>query len=74
MLILTRKLGESVVLDGGIEIKITELSGSQVKLGITAPPAVKVYRGELYTTIQENQSAAYEVDVNAIRDLLQQMK
>ena len=37
MLILTRKAGETLVLDGGIEIKITEINGDQVRIGITAP-------------------------------------
>ena len=58
MLILSRKAGESLILDGGIEIKITEIYGDKVRIGIDAPPQVKVYRKELYATIQENQSAA----------------
>ena len=58
MLILSRKAGQSLMLGDGIEITITEISGDKVKLGISAPADVKVYRKELYSTIQENQSAA----------------
>lgn len=58
MLILSRRSGESVVLDGGIEIKVTEINGDKVRLGIAAPASIKVYRKELYSTIKENQSAA----------------
>lgn len=58
MLILSRKAGESLVLDGGIEIKVTEIYGDKVRIGIAAPSNVKVYRKELYATIQENQTAA----------------
>ena len=69
MLILSRKAGESLILDGGIEIKITEIYGDKVRIGIDAPPQVKVYRKELYATIQENQSAAM-----AAKSFLQKMK
>lgn len=76
MLILSRKAGESLVLDGGIEIKITEIYGDKVRIGIAAPPQVKVYRKELYATIQENQSAAAaaHVPASAVLSLLQKMK
>ena len=52
MLILSRKAGESLILDGGIEIKITEIYGDKVRIGIAAPGSVKVYRKELYATIK----------------------
>lgn len=76
MLILSRKAGESLVLDGGIEIKITEIYGDKVRIGIAAPPQVKVYRKELYATIQENQSAAAVTPVTAaaVRSLLRKIK
>lgn len=74
MLILSRKTGESIVLDGGIEIKITEISGDRVKIGITAPPDIKVSRKELYATIQENQAAAKAAAPDEIKDLLRRMK
>lgn len=74
MLILSRKAGESLVLDGGIEIKITEIYGDKVRIGIDAPPQVKVYRKELYATIRENQSAAAAAPAAAVKDLLLKMK
>jgi carbon storage regulator (csrA) len=74
MLILTRKAGEALVLDGGIEIKITEVCGDQVKIGITAPADVKVYRKELYATIQENRSAAKGAPSNKVKDALLHLK
>ena len=73
MLILTRKAGESLILDGGIEIKITEICGDQVKIGISAPPNVKVYREELYATIKENQTAS-KTTSDEVKDLLRRMK
>ena len=74
MLILSRKECESLILDGGIEIKVTEISGNLVRIGITAPPDVKVYRKELYATIQENQTASQGVSADAVKNLLLQMK
>lgn len=74
MLILTRKVGEALVLDGDIEIKVTEICGDQVRIGITAPSNVRVYRKELYATIQENLSAAESASPDAIKKALLQMK
>ncbi len=75
MLILSRKAGESLILDGGIEIKITEIYGDKVRIGISAPADVRVYRKELYATIQENQSAAQvAVSSDAVRGLLEKLK
>ncbi len=74
MLILSRKAGESLILDGGIEIKITEIYGDKVRIGIDAPPQVKVYRKELYATIQENQSAAQHAPISeAMKGLLKKL-
>ncbi len=73
MLILTRKAGESLVLDGGIEIKITEVYADKVRIGIEAPANVKVYRKELYATVQENQSAAQTASPGALKGLLSQV-
>ena len=74
MLILSRKAGESLILDGGIEIKITEIYGAKVRVGIAAPADVRVYRKELYATIQENQSAAQHAPISeAMKGLLKKL-
>ncbi len=74
MLILSRKAGESIILDGGIEIKITEVNGDRVKIGINAPANVGVYRKELYATIQENQTAAKAAAADELKDFFRQIK
>ena len=74
MLILSRKAGESLILDGGIEIKITEIYGDKVRISIAAPGSVKVYRKELYATIKENQSAVVHPSAAAVKDLLKRMQ
>ena len=47
MLVLSRKVNEKIVIDGGIVITVVKVEGGQVRLGIEAPSHVKVYREEL---------------------------
>ena len=47
MLVLGRKVGESILLDGGIEIQVVKVQGSKIRLGVTAPKDIKVIRAEL---------------------------
>jgi carbon storage regulator len=47
MLVLTRKMNESIVIDGDISIKVVSVRGNQVRLGITAPRSHSIYRSEL---------------------------
>ena len=61
MLALSRKKDEAIVINNDIEVTIIEVNGDQVKLGITAPKSVPVYRREVYLQIQEaNRAAANE--------------
>ena len=57
MLALTRKKGESIILNNDIEISVLELRGDQVKIGINAPKEVPVYRKEVYLQIQKENGA-----------------
>jgi len=71
MLALTRKKGESIIVDNDIEISILELRGDQVKIGITAPKEVPIYRKEVYIQIQkENQAAVNMENVNVLKNIL----
>jgi len=47
MLVLTRKSGQEIVIDGGIRVTILEVQGNRVRVGITAPDEVKVVRKEI---------------------------
>lgn len=62
MLALTRKRGEAIVINNNIEITILEIHGDQIKIGITAPKDVPIYRKEVYLQIQEENKAAISVD------------
>lgn len=70
MLILSRKKNESIIIDNTIEISIVEVKGDSVKLGITAPGDVKIYRQEVFEAIQaENKAAARSVLPELPKDL-----
>jgi len=58
MLILSRKSGESIVIDGRIHVKVTRVDGDTVKLGIEAPSDVPVHRREVYEEIQRSNQQA----------------
>jgi len=60
MLVLTRKTGQSIVIDGGIEITVLEVRGEQVRLGIAAPREIRVNRKELLAQIEAAAAAAAE--------------
>ena len=59
MLVLTRKIGESLAINENIRITVLEVKGKTVRLGIEAPHDVKVYRQEILVNIlEENRQAA----------------
>lgn len=59
MLVLTRRLGESITIGDDIVVTVLEVSGNQVRLGITAPRSVRILREEIYQAMQaENRAAA----------------
>ena len=55
MLILTRKVGESVLIGNDISITVLSVRGNQVKLGVEAPKEVSVHREEIYQRIKQMQ-------------------
>jgi carbon storage regulator len=57
MLILSRKLNESIIIDGNIVVKVLRIDKDTVKLGIQAPSELPVHREEIYQAIQKNKQA-----------------
>lgn len=70
MLALSRKKDEAIIINNDIEITIIEVKGDQVKIGITAPKSIPVYRKEVYLQIQEaNKEAATSSAFDALKNL-----
>jgi carbon storage regulator len=53
MLVLTRKIGEEIIIDGCIRVIVSGINGDKVKIGITAPPEIRVDRAEVHKRIHE---------------------
>lgn len=69
MLVLTRKPGETLMLGEDIQVKIVSVDGDQVKIGIEAPRAMKIYRREVYEAIQQENEAALNVtDIDLLKE------
>lgn len=58
MLILSRKIEESIIVNGDVEVKILDMSNGIVKIGIIAPKNVEVHRKEVYEKIREENKAS----------------
>ncbi|TVQ76252.1 MAG: carbon storage regulator [Bradymonadales bacterium] len=76
MLVLTRRLGESIWINDDIRIVIQNIRGNQVRVGIAAPREMVVHREEIYQKIhQENREAmSPEGSVDSLGELFHQMK
>lgn len=71
MLALSRKKGEAIIINNNVEVTILEVKGDQVKIGISAPKEVPIYRKEVYLQIQEaNKEAVSAEGMDALKNLL----
>ncbi|MBE5946718.1 MAG: carbon storage regulator CsrA [Lachnospiraceae bacterium] len=70
MLALSRKEGESIMIGSDIEITVLEVKGEQIKIGISAPKSVPIYRKEIYAQIQEaNRETVNTLDIESLKKL-----
>jgi carbon storage regulator len=74
MLVIRRRAGESVVIGEGIEVQVTEIGPSRVKLCISAPKDVPVLRKEVMLTREENLAAARELRLENVIELAQRLR
>lgn len=71
MLALTRKKGEALMVNNNVEITILEVRGDQVKIGISAPKDVPIYREEVYLQIQEENKASFSPEgLEALKEFM----
>ncbi|MCX7678603.1 MAG: carbon storage regulator CsrA [Spirochaetes bacterium] len=71
MLVLARKINESIMIGDDVEVIVIDIKGDQVKLGIKAPKQVSVHRKEVYEEIQRENIAATktELDPNVLKNI-----
>ena len=74
MLILTRKAGEEITIGEEIVISVLEIRGSQVRLGIKAPPSIAIHRGEIYERIREENLRASSVALAQAGELSEKLR
>lgn len=67
MLVLTRKLGESITIDDNIKIRVEKIRGKQVRLGIEAPKETRIYREEVYNAIKTQNEESSQTNPDATR-------
>lgn len=69
MLILSRRKDERIVIDEHIQISILDIKGDQVRLGISAPSSVKIFRQEVFLNTQKENEAAARSGEHSLPDL-----
>ena len=71
MLILTRRVGESITIGYQIKVYVIDVKGRQVRLGIDAPAETMVHRSEIYQKIIEENRLASEVEISSFNQITQ---
>lgn len=64
MLVLSRRKGESIIIDGKIEVKIVELDDGRVRIGIDAPRDIEIHRKEVFDIIMKENQTAAQINLN----------
>jgi carbon storage regulator len=78
MLVLTRKPGQSIMIGDGVEVQVLSVAGEKVRLGITAPQDVSIFRNEVYDRIGSEEAASREDELDegtdaAVEDALERL-
>lgn len=74
MLVLTRKLGQKIIINENIEVTILETKGESVKIGIKAPKEVTIYREEIFEEIKKaNAQSIKSVEISDLNNVMKML-
>ncbi|MCE9600215.1 MAG: carbon storage regulator CsrA [Spirochaetia bacterium] len=77
MLVLARRINESIMIGDDIEVVVVDIKGDQIKLGIRAPRSVSVHRAEIFKEIQDQNKKAMQStpqSLDKLKNLLEKKK
>jgi carbon storage regulator len=74
MLVIRRRVGETLLIGDDVEVEVLESGGSQVKLGIRAPRSIGVVRKEIRVVRSQNQEAARPISAPELKQIVKQLK
>ena len=74
MLVLTRKMGESIIIDDEIKIQVVQIKKKQVRIGIKASKDTKIHREEIYQAIQQHNQQATTTQVKETKEVAQALE
>ena len=76
MLVLSRKKGQTIIIDGRIEVTVLEVEGDAVKIGIAAPKEVQITRKELLQSVKETnvEAASAAIDVSELKKSINNLR
>lgn len=69
MLVLTRKIGEAIQIGERVQVKVVDIKGGQVRLGIEAPEETRIYREEIYRKVMRENQLAMNWEMGDVRSL-----
>ena len=74
MLVLTRKVGESIIIDDQIKVQVVQIKKKQVRIGVEASRDTKIHREEIYRAIQEQNQQAAQTQVEEVKQVTDLLK
>lgn len=74
MLVLSRKVGESVIIRNDIKVTVLEISGNQIKLGFEAPNDISIYREEVYERVVKENKLASKIRRDSLKNFAKEFK